>query len=105
MQTPPKLTAEQRQLASVRAVANRRRRAEVKDQLRAGEMTWEQVLALAETDDVVAALRVSDVLLAIPGVGPMRVKRFMKYAHVSQTRRLRGLGPQQVRLLSRVLSW
>lgn len=60
---------------------------------------------MARTDDVVAALRVNEVLHAIPGVGPMRVRRFMKYAHVSESRRLRGLGSQQEKLLTRVLSW
>lgn len=101
---PPELSSEQRSAASATAVANRRRRAEIKSLLRGGQLTWHELLELAHVDEVVAGLRVQEALLCLPGVGPRRLSRFMKSAQVSPTRRLRGLGHKQVAVLSEVLT-
>lgn len=101
---PPSLSSEQRVAASAKAVANRRRRAEVKQQLRSGRLGWHDLLALAHVDDAVAALRVQEALLCLPGVGPQRLNSVMKHASVAQTRRLRGLGAHQIALLTEVLA-
>ena len=101
---PPSLSTEQRRAASAKAVANRRRRAEVKEQLRTGQLTWPGLIAIADTDEVVAALRVQEALLCLPGVGPQRLNRFMKSASVSPSRRLRGLGPHQIATLTQALA-
>jgi len=100
---PPTLSSEQRSVATAKAVANRRRRAEVKEQLREGRISWDDLVCLADTDEVVAGLRVQDALLCMPGVGPQRLRRFMKHASISPNRRLRGLGPNQIASLSEVL--
>jgi len=101
---PPELSDQQRSAASAKAVANRRRRAEIKTQLREGHLTWHELLELAHLDEVVAGLRVQEALLCLPGVGPQRLHRFMKHAQVSPTRRLRGLGHKQAQVLSEVLA-
>lgn len=101
---PPSLSSDQRSAASAKAVANRRRRAEVKEQLRSGRLSWPDLLALAHVDDVVAALRVQEALLCLPGVGPQRLNRFMKHANISPGRRLRGLGSNQIAVLTEVLA-
>lgn len=101
---PPALSSEQRSAASAKAVANRRRRAEVKEQLRSGHLSWQELVALSRIDEVVAALRVQEALLCLPGVGPQRLERFMKRAGISPTRRLRGLGPNQIASLSEALA-
>lgn len=101
---PPDLSRKQRSDASAKAVANRRRRAQVKEQLRSGELSWNGLLELARADDVVASLRVSDALSCLPGVGPSRLDRFMSAAHISPTRRLRGLGQHQIATLNGVLA-
>ncbi|HQR79180.1 MAG TPA: integration host factor, actinobacterial type [Actinomycetota bacterium] len=101
---PPSLSAEQRSAASAKAVLNRRRRAEVKEQLRAGRLSWAQLVDLAHSDEVVAGLRVQDALLSMPGVGPQRLTRFMKSAGVSPSRRLRGLGRHQTAALAEILA-
>lgn len=101
---PPQLSDEQRCAASAKAVANRRRRAEIKAELRAGHLTWRELLELAHLDEVVAGLRVQEALLCLPGVGPQRLQRFMKHAGVAPSRRLRGLGPKQAQMLSEVLA-
>lgn len=100
---PPSLTSEQRSAASAKAVANRRRRAEVKADLRSGQLSWHDLLALAHVDEVVASLRVQEALLCVPGVGPQRLTRFMKQAQIAPTRRLRGLGPHQIASLNEAL--
>lgn len=100
---PPALTQEQRSAATAKAIANRQRRAHVKEQLRSGELTWHALLELARIDDVVAGLRVSEALISLPGVGPSRLERFMKQANVAATRRLRGLGGNQIAALTGLL--
>ena len=100
---PPELSSDQRSAASAKALANRRRRAEVKAQIRDGLITWQQLLELAQTDDVVAAILVRDALAAFPGVGPKRVDRWMTAGKVSQARRLRGLGSKQIAALNEVV--
>lgn len=102
--TPPTLSSEQRSQATAKAVANRRRRAQVKQQLRSGELSWPALIELAKADDVVAGLRVPDALMCMPGVGPSRLDRFMTMAGVSATRRLRGLGQHQIAVLNEVLA-
>lgn len=101
---PPELSDEQRCAASAKAIANRRRRAEIKAQLREGHLTWQDLLELAHLDDVVAGLRVQEALLCLPGIGPQRLHRFMKRAQVSPTRRLRGLGHKQAQVLAEALA-
>jgi hypothetical protein len=100
---PPALSQEQRSAATAKAIANRQRRAQVKEQLRTGELTWHALLELARIDDVVAGLRVSEALLSLPGVGPSRLDRLMKQARVAATRRLRGLGDNQISVLTGLL--
>lgn len=101
---PPTLSEEQRSAATAKAVANRRRRAEVKQSLRDGELSWSGLLELAGADDVVAGLRVDEALACIPGVGPQRIAKFMKAAEIAPTRRLRGLGRLQIATLSEALA-
>ena len=101
---PPELSDQQRSAASAKAVANRRRRAEIKAQLREGHLSWHELLELAHLDEVVAGLRVQEALLCLPGIGPQRLDRFMKHANIAPSRRLRGLGPHQIASLSEVLA-
>ncbi len=101
---PPSLSSEQRSAASAKAVANRRRRAEVKAHLRSGHLSWRDLLSLSHVDDVVASLRVQEALLCLPGIGPQRLDRFMKQANISPSRRLRGLGPHQIASLNEALA-
>lgn len=50
MGLPPKLSAEQRQAALVKAALSRKRRSEIKAQVKSGVMTIDHVLELAVTD-------------------------------------------------------
>ncbi|GAB3623152.1 integration host factor, actinobacterial type [Mariniluteicoccus endophyticus] len=95
--TIPPLSDEQLQAARQAATRARRRRAEVKAQLRTGELTFAQVMEVAAIDDVVAHIKVVDVLKTMPRVGEKRAVDLMERLDIAQNRRLRGLGPHQIR--------
>lgn len=92
---PPSLTQEQRVAASRAAVANRRRRAEVKKLVKAGELSLQELFDLAENEECVAQMRAYDLISALPAIGEVKAVRIMKSASIAQTRRIRGLGPRQ----------
>jgi hypothetical protein len=91
----PELDPEQRRAALVKAAEARRIRAELKQMLKAGEVTLAQVLDRAETADALAKMKVSDVIEAMPAYGPVKARRLMEELDIAQTRRIRGLGPRQ----------
>lgn len=92
---PPALTQEQRVAASRLAVANRRRRAEVKKLVKSGSLTLEELFVMAENEDCVAQMRAFDLVSALPSVGEVKARRIMQEANIAQSRRIRGLGPKQ----------
>ena len=99
MPQPPALTPEQRQAALAKAAEARRARAIVKDKLKTGELTFQQVLELAGTDELVAGIKVLAILESLPGVGKVKARRVMTDIGIADTRRLRGLGDQQRKAL------
>ena len=90
----PTLTAEQRQQALEKAAEARRKRAELKAQLKSGNQSLAQVLGSPE-DDTVGKMKVSSVLESLPGVGRVRAKKIMERLDISESRRVRGLGAKQ----------
>ena len=101
--TPPSLTQEQRVQASRLAVANRRRRAEVKRLVKSGQMSLDESFALAENEECVAQMRAYDLISALPAIGEVKAERIMAKAAIAKTRRIRGLGPKQRAELFRAL--
>ena len=69
MGTPPQLTPQQREAALAKAAASRKRRAEVKAQIKSEELTIESVFTLAQTDDALGKMRVKELLESFSGVG------------------------------------
>jgi hypothetical protein len=90
----PTLTEEQRREALAKAAEARRKRAELKGQLKSEKMTLRDVLT-RQGDDVVGKMKVSSVLESLPGVGKVRARRIMERLDISATRRVRGLGAKQ----------
>ncbi|QJU53603.1 guanylate kinase [Herbiconiux sp. KACC 21604] len=87
--------------ASRAAVAARRARAAVKRAVNERRLSALSVLhtALASSESIEATMRVRDLLLSIPGLGPVRVDRVMTRLEIASTKRLSGLGVhQQLRL-------
>lgn len=92
---PPKLTPEQRRAALAKAAEARRVRAEMKELLKTGSLTFSEVLDRAESDDIVAGTKVAAVVVSLPGVGKVKGKRLMEELGIAPNRRLRGLGSRQ----------
>ncbi|HEY2812103.1 MAG TPA: integration host factor, actinobacterial type [Acidimicrobiales bacterium] len=95
MPLPPSLSPEQRQAALEKAAAARRERAELKEKLKMGSINLKELLRLADSQDVVAKMKVLAVLESLPGVGKVKARRTMEDIGISETRRVRGLGDQQ----------
>ena len=95
MPNPPELSPEARQAALAKAAEVRRQRAELKNLLKMGARTLEDLLDVAADDDVVGKLKVLTVLESLPGVGKVKARRTMEEIGIADTRRLRGLGDQQ----------
>ena len=90
----PVLTEEQRKQALEKAAEARRKRAELKGQLKSGKLTLTDVLS-REGDDTVGEMKVSTVLESLPGVGKVRARKIMERLDISASRRVRGLGAKQ----------
>ncbi len=107
MANPPLLTPEQRQKALEKAAAARRQRAEVKDKLKIGSLSLEELFEQAdntdETGDMLKKLKVVSVLESLPGVGKVNAKRLLKGLEISETRRLGGVGDKQRERLLKVV--
>ena len=96
MNPPPKLTPEARAAALAKAAASRRFRADIKAQVKTGQMSVRKVLDLAASNEFVGKMRVSALLESLPGVGKIRAQVLMEKMGISFTRRLQGLGKRQV---------
>lgn len=94
MPLPPPLSEEQRRDALQKAAAARRKRAELKEQLKSGRTTLKELLERTN-DGVVGKMKVSTVLESLPGVGRVRARKLMERLDISESRRMRGLGTKQ----------
>lgn len=95
MPLPPVLTPEQRLAALEKAAAARRIRAEIKEQLKDERLTLTQLFERAGRDDVLAKLKVVSMLESMPNTGKVKARRLMRDLDISESRRIRGLGPNQ----------
>lgn len=94
MSRPPQSEA-QRTAALSAALLARRGRADLRIQLRSGDLTGTDVIVRAHDIPLWAGLRVTWLLEALPGVGPVRAERLMAGAGIAPSRRVRGLGERQ----------
>lgn len=96
MGAPPQLTPEERARALAQAKAARQRRAAVKSQVKDGSLSILQVIELASTDEVIAKMRVLELVESMSGVGKIRGKALLERLDISLTRRIQGLGRHQM---------
>jgi guanylate kinase len=94
---PPKLTPEARAAALLAAAAARRERSEMKTRLRSSETSIFDVINTA--DPAIQKMRVRELLESVPGVGKLRAQAIMERAKISPTRRIAGLGRNQITAL------
>jgi hypothetical protein len=90
----PTLTDEQRREALAKAAEARKRRAELKAELKAEKMSLRDVLE-RRADNIIGKMKVSSVLESLPGVGKVRARKIMERLDISASRRVRGLGAKQ----------
>ncbi|HCG99227.1 MAG: integration host factor [Candidatus Aquicultor primus] len=94
----PKLTEEQRQDALKKAAEARQKRAELRKQLKNGDVNVKDIIS--KTDDpIVSRMKVSSLLESLPGIGKARAQKIMQEAGISPTRRVQGLGSKQKEIL------
>ncbi len=94
MPLPPPLTEEQRRQALEKAAIARRKRAELKEQLKSGRTSLRDLIERTQ-DEIVGKMKVSTVLESLPGVGRVRARKLMERLDISESRRMRGLGEKQ----------
>ena len=98
MPQPPALTPEQRAAALEKAARVRRERAEVKNQLKMGNLNLSELLQKADSDETVGKMKVVSVLESLPGLGKVKARRLMETVGISESRRLQGLGAKRARI-------
>ena len=92
----PPLTPEQRAAALEKAAKVRRERAEVKNRLKYSHGSLADVIKDGQENPVVGKMKVSALLEAMPGVGKVRARTIMEEIGISESRRARGLGTNQI---------
>ena len=104
MTQPPQLTPEQRAAALAKAAAARRERAELKQLLKDGNVSLDELMERIDTDAVVGGMKVKAVLISMPGLGKVKSYRLMEELGIAENRRMRGLGAKQREALLAALS-
>lgn len=97
----PQLSPEQRQANLDKAAASRRERAEVKNRLKHSGASIIEVIEQGQSNDVIGKMRVLDLLQSMPGIGKVRAHQLMERLGISESRRVRGLGINQIAALHR----
>ena len=98
----PQLTDEQRKAALEKAAAARHASAELREKIKNGDVTLEEVL---DYDDPIASrLKVSALIESLPGYGKAKAAKVMNELGISATRRVKGLGARQREQLIEALS-
>ncbi|MGH3472530.1 MAG: integration host factor, actinobacterial type [Nocardioidaceae bacterium] len=97
----PELTAEQRQAALEKAAVVRRERAAVKNRLKNSGASLPEIVHDGQRNEAIGKMRVLDLLQAMPGLGKVRARNVMQRLGISESRRVRGLGANQVAALER----
>jgi len=90
----PNLSDADRQAALKKAAEARQKRAELRAKIKAGDMTFAQVMAKSG-DPIVARMKVSTLLESLPGYGKAKAHKIMEELEISESRRVQGLGARQ----------
>ena len=98
----PQLTDEQRKAALEKAAAARHARAELREKIKKGDTTLEDVLD--SEDSIAARMKVSALIESLPGYGKAKAAKIMNDLGISPSRRVKGLGARQREQLLEALS-
>jgi len=95
MGTPPQLTPAERANALAKAKASRQERSEIKSRIKSGELSISEVISLADGNEVIAKMRVLEMVESKSGVGKIRGIALLEKLGISSARRIQGLGRYQ----------
>lgn len=73
----------------------------MKNRLKHSGASLSEVVRASQTNDVIGKMRVSALLESMPGIGKVRAQQIMERLQIAPTRRVRGLGVNQVAALER----
>ncbi|WP_308213805.1 integration host factor, actinobacterial type [Rhodococcus tibetensis] len=73
----------------------RRTRAELRDNLKAGNLTLTQVFDLADTEEVVGRTRLLYILESLPKAGRVKARNTIEDTKIAESRRVAGVGSRQ----------
>jgi hypothetical protein len=104
MSLPPVLSTEVRLAALEKAAEVRRARAELKDRLKMGSLSLQEVLDQAEGNEMIGKTKMLTVLESLPGLGKVKARRLLDEVGIADTRRVRGLGDNQRKKLLETVS-
>ena len=90
----PNLSEADRQAALKKAAEARQKRAELREKIKKGDMSFAEVMAKSD-DPVVARMKVSALLESLPGFGKAKAAKVMEDLGISESRRVQGLGARQ----------
>ncbi|MHA6511797.1 integration host factor, actinobacterial type [Tessaracoccus sp. Z1128] len=96
----PQLSSAQLEAAREAATQARRARAELKEQVKKGTVSFTDALTKAVDDDTLSRIKVVDLLRSLPRVGITRASEIMENLQIAPNRRIRGLGRHQVERLT-----
>ena len=89
----PQLSEEQRAENLKKAAAARHARAELREKIKNGEVSLEEVL---NSDDSAATrMPVRALIESLPGYGKAKAERIMRELQIAESRRIRGIGERQ----------
>ncbi len=78
-----------------KAAEARRQRAEIKERLKMGSLSFAELMGQVSKDEMVGKMKVLAVLESLPGLGKVKARKLMEEVGISETRRLQGLGANQ----------
>ena len=90
----PNLSEADRQAALKKAAEARQKRAELREKIKKGEISFAEVMKRSD-DPVVARMKVSALLESLPGFGKAKAAKIMEDLGISESRRVQGLGARQ----------
>lgn len=94
----PNLSEADRKKALEKAAQARQARAELRQKIKSGSMSFADVMARSD-DPIIARMKVSTLLESLPGFGKAKAAKIMGELEISESRRVQGLGARQRELL------
>lgn len=91
----PNLSKEERAKALAKAQQMRSKRTALRNKLKSGEITVEDVLKDLD-NEVVSRMRVKYLLESLPQVGKVTAVKIMEEVGIDEARRVQGLGTRQM---------